>query len=111
MEYIKYNNNPELKISRIGYGCGPLGNHGWAGLDMMDLIKVECAMVQVSTSTQGTQSFDLPLNLRKQRGADKARKDSYSALILGNWMLNVYYDMTDDKIETNQGTFTPMFID
>ena len=79
--------------------------------DMMDLIKVECAMVQVSTSTQGTQSFDLPLNLRKQRGADKARKDSYSALILGNWMLNVYYDMTDDKIETNQGTFTPMFID
>jgi len=79
--------------------------------DMMDLIKVECAMVQVTTSTQGTQSFDLPLNLRKQRGADKARKDSYSALILGNWMLNVYYDMTDDKIETNQGTFTPMFID
>lgn len=39
MEYIKYNNNPDLKISRIGYGCGPLGNHGWAGLDMMDLIK------------------------------------------------------------------------
>ena len=79
--------------------------------DMMDLIKVECAMVQVSTSTQGTQSFDLPLNLRKQRGADKARKDSYSALILGNWMMNVYYDMFDDKIEINQGTFTPMFID
>jgi len=79
--------------------------------DMMDLIKVECAMVQVSTSTQGTQSFDLPLNLRKQRGADKARKDSYSALILGNWMMSVYYDMFDDKIEINQGTFTPMFID
>ena len=79
--------------------------------DMMDLIKVQCAMVQVTTSTQGTQSFDLPLNLRKQRGADKARKDSYSALILANWMMNVYYDMTDDKIETNQGTFTPMFLD
>jgi hypothetical protein len=79
--------------------------------DMMDLIKVECAMVQVSTSTQGTQSFDLPLNLRKQRGADKARKDSYSALILGNWMLNVYYDMIDERIDNNQGTFTPMFID
>jgi len=79
--------------------------------DMMDLIKVECAMVQVTTSTQGTQSFDLPLNLRKQRGADKARKDSYSALILANWMMHVYYDMIDDKIETNQGTFTPMFLD
>lgn len=79
--------------------------------DMMDLIKVECAMVQVTTSTQGTQSFDLPLNLRKQKGADKARKDSYSALILGNWMMNTYYDMMDDGINTVQGTFTPMFID
>lgn len=79
--------------------------------DMMDLIKVECAMIQVTTSTQGTQSFDLPLNLRKQRGADKARKDSYSALVLGNWMMNVYFDMIDDNISTNQGTFTPMFID
>jgi len=79
--------------------------------DMMDLIKVECAMVQVSTSTQGTQSFDLPLNLRKQKGADKARKDSYSALILGNWMMHTFYDMMDDSINTVQGTFTPMFID
>ena len=78
--------------------------------DMMDLIKVECALIQVNTSTQGTQSFDLPLNLRKQKGADKARKDSYSALILGNWMMHIYYDMIDDNIETNQGTFTPMFI-
>lgn len=39
MEYIKFNNNPEFKLSRIGYGCGPLGNHGWSGLDMVDLIK------------------------------------------------------------------------
>ncbi|MGA0317669.1 MAG: terminase large subunit domain-containing protein [Flavobacteriaceae bacterium] len=78
--------------------------------DMMDLIKVECALIQVSTSTQGTQSFDLPLNLRKQSGADKARKDSYSALVLGNWMMHVFYDMTDDNIDSNQGTFTPMFI-
>ena len=79
--------------------------------DMMDLIKVECALVQVSTSTQGTQSFDLPLNLRKQSGADKARKDSYSALILGNWMMHIFYDMMDDNIATNQETFTPMFLD
>jgi hypothetical protein len=78
--------------------------------DMMDLIKVECALVQVSTSTQGTQSFDLPLNLRKQSGADKARKDSYSALILGNWMMHVFYDMMDDGIDNNDFTFTPMFI-
>jgi hypothetical protein len=56
-------------------------------------------------------SFDLPTNLKKQTGADKARKDSYSALILGNWMTHVYYDMMDDKIGETTETFTPMFID
>ena len=78
--------------------------------DMMDLIKVQCALVHVTTSLQGTQSFDLPLNLRRQKGADKARKDSYSALILGNWMMNVYYDMETHEGERAQSTFTPMFI-
>ncbi len=78
--------------------------------DMMDLIKVQCAMVQITTSSQGTQSFDLPPNLRKQTGADKARKDSYSALVLGNWMMNVVYDMESDDISDQQNTFTPMFI-
>jgi len=78
--------------------------------DMMDLIKVQCALVQITTSAQGTQSFDLPPTLRKQKGADKARKDSYSALVLGNWMMNIYYDMQDFNQNNNQPTFTPMFI-
>jgi hypothetical protein len=78
--------------------------------DMMDLIKVQCALIQITTSVQGTQSFDLPPNLRKQSGADKARKDSYSALVLGNWMMNIFYDMESDDISNTQTTFTPMFI-
>ncbi len=78
--------------------------------DMIELIKVQCALIQVSTSAQGTQSFDLPANLKKQRGADKARKDAYSALVLGNWMMNVYYDMMAAPIEQAQSTFVPMFI-
>ena len=78
--------------------------------DMMDLIKVQCALIQITTSLQGTQSFDLPPNLRKQKGADKARKDSYSALVLGNWMMNVFYDMEDNQGAPAQSTFTPMFI-
>ena len=76
----------------------------------MDLIKVQCALVQITTSSQGTQSFDLPPNLRKQKGADKARKDSYSALVLANWMMNVFYDMETFDGNENQATFTPMFI-
>jgi hypothetical protein len=78
--------------------------------DMMDLIKVECALIQVSTSIQGTQSFDLPYNLKKQRGADKARKDSYSALILGNWMISIHFDMMNQKVQNIQNTFMPILI-
>ena len=79
--------------------------------EMMDLTKVECALIQITTSSQGTQSFDLPMNLRKQTGADKARKDSYSALVLGNWMMQIFYDMNEENVNSNNNTFTPMFID
>ena len=77
--------------------------------DMLDLTKAECALVQVTTSAGGNQNFDLPPNLKRQKGADKPRKDSYSALVLGNWGMNIYYDMMDVPQEQNQG-FTPMFI-
>jgi hypothetical protein len=78
--------------------------------DNVELIKVQCALIQVNTSAQGTQSFDLPLNLKKQRGADKARKDSYSTLVLGNWMMQTYFDMINLQEQNVQATFTPMFI-
>jgi hypothetical protein len=78
--------------------------------DNVELIKVQCALIQVSTSAQGTQSFDLPLNLKKQRGADKARKDSYSTLVLGSWMMQTYFDMINLQEQSIQATFTPMFI-
>lgn len=78
--------------------------------DNIELIKVQCALIQVNTSAQGTQSFDLPLNLKKQRGADKARKDSYSTLVLGNWMMQTYFDMINLQEQNVQATFTPMFI-
>ena len=78
--------------------------------DMISLTKVECSLIQITTSAQGTQSFDLPLNLRRQSGRDKARKDSYSALLLGNWMIKVYYDMQELKSKPVENTFAPMFI-
>ena len=77
--------------------------------DMIDLTKAECALIQVSSSAGGTQSFDLPPSLKRQKGIDKPRKDSYSALVLGNWGMNIYYDMMDVPEEKYQG-FTPMFI-
>ena len=78
--------------------------------DMLDLIKVECALIQITTTTQGTQTFDLPPNLRRQSGRDKARKDSYSALVLGNWMIKTYFDIMNFKPREVEITFTPRFI-
>jgi hypothetical protein len=78
--------------------------------DMINLIKGQCALIQVSTSASGTQTFDLPPNLKRQTGPEKARKDSYSALVLGNWMIKLYYDMMDTKVKPVEYTFTPMFI-
>lgn len=78
--------------------------------DMIELTKSECALIQIKTSPQGTQTFDLPDNLRRQTGPDKARKDNYSSLILGNWMIKIYNDMNSLNLDTVQSTFTPMFI-
>ena len=79
--------------------------------DMISLTKAECALIQIKTSPQGTQTFDLPDNLKRQTGPHKARKDSYSALVLGNWMVQIYYDMMSAQAKPPplQG-FTPMFI-
>jgi hypothetical protein len=78
--------------------------------DMVNLTKSECALIQITTSAHGTQTFDLPQNLKRQSGPDKARKDSYSALVLGAWMIKLYYDMKNAKDTEVYQDFTPTFI-
>ena len=78
--------------------------------DMILLTKTECALIQITTTAQGTQSFDLPPNLKRKTGPDKPRKDSYSALILSNWMARVYYDMQSFKKEELDSSFTPFIL-
>ena len=78
--------------------------------DMLNLTKTECALIQIKTSPQGTQTFDLPDNLKRQGGPEKTRKDSYSALVLGNWMIELYYDFQNVNIKPTYLDFTPVFI-
>jgi hypothetical protein len=78
--------------------------------EMIEVTRSQCALIQIKTSPQGSQTFDLPDNLKRQTGPDKARKDSYSALVLGNWMSRIYFDMQNFKGEEVMSTFTPMFI-
>lgn len=77
--------------------------------DMMEYTKGQCALIEVKSSPQGNQTFDLPLNLKKTTGPSKARKDCYSALVLGSWMIKVHNDIYNFKDEV-VNSFTPMFI-
>jgi hypothetical protein len=77
--------------------------------EMMDYTKGQCALIVVKSSPQGIQTFDLPLNLKKTTGPGKARKDCYSALVLGSWMIKIHNDIKNYKSET-VNSFVPMFI-
>jgi hypothetical protein len=72
--------------------------------------KDQCALIQVSSTARGTQSFDLPSHLRRLTTANKPRKDNYSALMLGNWAVKVYFDLHSDKAEKPKYNFTPFFL-
>lgn len=78
--------------------------------DMIAKTIDQCALIQITSTAQGTQTFDLPPNLRKQTGPGKARKDSYSALVLGNWMAKIYYDSNSEQIQEVTRTFVPQFV-
>jgi hypothetical protein len=76
----------------------------------IDLTKKECALIEPSISPgTGGMSFDLPTYLRKSRAADKARKDSYSCLLLGCKGMRIYYDLITNK-DNIQTTFKPFFV-
>ena len=42
--------------------------------DMINLVKSQCALIQITTSAGGTQTFDLPPNLKGKLGQKKQEK-------------------------------------
>ncbi len=77
---------------------------------LIQLVKDECALIEVKTTLQGVQSFDLPQHLRRDRSPTRARKDSYTALMLANWACKCYYDLMSYKPRVIQYTFVPTCI-
>jgi hypothetical protein len=107
IENLKFSNVSDLDKADVGARMIDFVEHL---SDMILLTKTECALIQITTSAQGMQNFDLPANLKRKSGPDKPRKDSYSALVLGNWMTKIIIDMRTVTVEDNTETFTPMFI-
>lgn len=76
---------------------------------LMQLTKDECSMIEISSSPQGNQTFDLPQNMKREEGRDKPRKDSYTALLLGNWGVKCYFLLQSTEESAFQ-TFCPFFV-
>ncbi len=68
--------------------------------DLMDLVKKECALIEQKRN-QFTVSFDLPPAMtRNRKNPNRPRKDSYTALCLGNWAVKLYteaMELEEDK--------------
>ncbi len=77
--------------------------------DLIYQTKKQCALVEVKSTAKGTQTFDLPLHLKRSTSANRARKDNYTTLMLANWTVKCYYDISDFKDE-NTETFSPVLI-
>jgi hypothetical protein len=71
--------------------------------------KKQCALVEVKSTAKGSQTFDLPLHLKRSTSASKARKDNYTTLMLANWAVKSYYDMMSTPVESGD-TFNPIMI-
>jgi len=78
--------------------------------DFIYQTKKQCALVEHSSTSRGTQSFDLPQHLKRSTSANKARKDNYSALMLANWALKCYFDMMNLPEIAESATFSPILI-
>jgi hypothetical protein len=78
--------------------------------DILDLTRNECALIEVKSNPAGSQTFDLPQNLRRQSGPNKPRKDSYSALLFGNWGIKIFFDSVNITVEEKDAFFMPMIV-
>jgi len=75
---------------------------------LIRLTKVQCAMIEPKSTDGGHMSFSLPSNLKNQKGANKARKDLYTALLIGTWAVRCYNDMMTLP-EEKQDDWVPFF--
>lgn len=60
--------------------------------NMMDMVKKECALIEMKSSVLGNLSYDIPQQFKRSKSPTRPRRDSYSALLLCNWALKLYLE-------------------
>lgn len=76
---------------------------------IIELTKQECAMIEVTGTATGVQRFELPANIKNQTGPNKARKDSYSVLLLANWAKDCYFAIKSEP-KKKRNSFKPRWL-
>lgn len=69
--------------------------------DMINLTKKECSLIELTSNINGHHSYDLPSSMRKDSSPKKARRDSYTALLLGAWGVKCYFDLFREAPKQN----------
>ena len=78
--------------------------------DIIYQTRKQCALVEVKTTAKGVQTFDLPQHLKRSTSANRARKDNYTTLMLGNSAVKAYNDLKNTQVEQINHTFTPRML-
>jgi hypothetical protein len=78
--------------------------------DFIYQTKKQCVLIEHSSTSRGTQSFDLPQHLKRSVSANKARKDNYSAFMLANWAVKCYNDIMSSPKNEESNTFSPIIL-
>lgn len=77
--------------------------------ELVELTKKELTLIEVKTTATGHQTFDLPSNVKDPKNPKRARRDSYTTLLLGSWGLKCYFDLRSDKCGP-EIVFMPSFV-
>jgi hypothetical protein len=78
--------------------------------DLVFQTKKQCALIEVKTNPLGSQTFDLPTHLRRSNSVNRARKDNYTALLLGAWAVKGYNDLMAVKLDNITTSFIPRMV-
>jgi hypothetical protein len=72
--------------------------------------KAQTALIQVKATPLGTLQYDLPQSIKRSTSENKARRDSYTCLLMGNMAATHYYNIVYSKSAPVSYTFAPIII-
>jgi hypothetical protein len=62
---------------------------------LISLTKRQIASIEPKSTDGGSMQFTLPTNLKNQSGPNRARRDLYTAVLIGNWAAKCYRDFNN----------------